>query len=69
MGKVGVLPSSYLGLPLGAQHNSMVVTVVWDAIEERFRKSLTLWKRLACGKGITFLKGGDLSGFCFLAFS
>ena len=37
--KVGALPSSYLGLPLGAPHNSVVV---WDGIEERFRKRLTL---------------------------
>ena len=37
--KIGAFPSSYLGLPLGAQHNSMVV---WDVIEERFRRKLTL---------------------------
>ena len=37
--KVGALPSSYLGLPLGAPHNSVAV---WDGIEERFRKRLTL---------------------------
>ena len=40
--KVGALPPSYLGLPLGAPHNSVDV---WDGIEERFRKRLTLWKR------------------------
>ena len=40
--KVGALPSSYLGLPLGAPYNSIAV---WDGIEERFRKRLTLWKR------------------------
>ena len=40
--KVGSLPASYLGLPLGAPHNS---TVVWDPIEERFHKRLALWKR------------------------
>lgn len=41
--KVGELPSSYLGLPLGALHKSMVV---WDGgMEERFRKRLALWKR------------------------
>ncbi|RVW93922.1 hypothetical protein CK203_028234 [Vitis vinifera] len=33
--KVGVLPATYLGLPLGAAHNSMVA---WDGIEKRFRK-------------------------------
>ena len=31
--KIWTLPSSYLGVPLGAQHNSVVV---WDVIEERF---------------------------------
>ena len=40
--KVGTRPSSYLGLPLGAPHNSIAV---WDGIVERFRKRLTLWKR------------------------
>ena len=40
--RVGALPSSYLGLPLGAQHKSVAV---WDVIEERFRKSLSLWRR------------------------
>ena len=33
--KVGSLLASYLGLPLGAPHNSIVV---WDPIEERFGK-------------------------------
>ena len=40
--KVESLLASYLGLPLGAPHNSIAV---WDPIEERFRKRLTLWKR------------------------
>ena len=40
--KVRALPSFYLGLPLGGPHNSVVV---WDGIEERFRKRLALWKR------------------------
>ena len=46
--KVGALPSSYLGLPLGAPHNSVAV---WDGIEERFRKRLALWKRQYISKG------------------
>ena len=36
--KVGALPSTYLGLPLGAPHKSMAV---WDGVEER------IWNRLA----------------------
>ena len=31
--KVGVVPSTYLGLPLDVQHKSVVV---WDWVEERF---------------------------------
>ena len=31
--KVGRLPTSYLGIPLGAIHKSMAV---WDGVEERF---------------------------------
>ena len=46
--KVGTLPSSYLGLPLGAPHNSVTV---WDGFEERFRKRLALWKRQYISKG------------------
>ena len=33
--KIGSLPTSYLGIPLGAPYKS---TRVWDAVEERFRK-------------------------------
>lgn len=40
--KVGALPSTYLGLPLGVPSNSIVV---WDGVDERFWKKLTLWKR------------------------
>ncbi|RVW39045.1 putative ribonuclease H protein [Vitis vinifera] len=40
--KVGSLPSTYLGLPLGAPHK---LVVVWDGVEERMRKRLALWKR------------------------
>ena len=34
---VGSLPTTYLGLPLGAPHKSVGA---WDSVEERFRKSL-----------------------------
>ncbi|RVX20582.1 putative ribonuclease H protein [Vitis vinifera] len=46
--KIGSLPTSYLGLPLGAPYKS---TRVWDVVEERFRKRLEkiqrdfLWAR------------------------
>ena len=40
--KAGALPSRYLGLLLRAPFKSVAV---WDVIEERFRKRLTMWKR------------------------
>ena len=46
--KVGRLPSSYLGLLLGAHHESIVV---WDGVEERFRRRLAMWKRQFISKG------------------
>ena len=46
--KVGRLPTSYLGLPLGAHHKSMAV---WDGVEERFQKRLAMWKRQFISKG------------------
>ena len=46
--KIGSLPTSYLGLPLGAPYKS---TRVWDIVEERFRKRLYLWKRQYLSKG------------------
>ena len=46
--KVGRLPSSYLGLPLGAHHKSVVV---WDGVEERFRRRLAMWKKQFISKG------------------
>ncbi|RVW34823.1 Transposon TX1 uncharacterized 149 kDa protein [Vitis vinifera] len=46
--KVGGLPSCYLGLPLGAPFKSMVL---WDGVEERFRRRLAMWKRQYVSKG------------------
>ncbi|RVX10791.1 LINE-1 retrotransposable element ORF2 protein [Vitis vinifera] len=46
--KVGSLPSTYLGLPLGASYKSVKV---WDGVEERMRKKLALWKRQFISKG------------------
>ncbi|RVW33333.1 putative ribonuclease H protein [Vitis vinifera] len=45
---MGSLPSTYLGLPLGASHKSVKV---WDGVEERMRKKLALWKRQFISKG------------------
>ena len=45
---MGSLPSTYLGLPLGAPHKSMAM---WDGVEERMRKRLALWKRQFISKG------------------
>ena len=46
--KVGSLSSCYLGLPLGTPFKSKVV---WDSVEERFRKRLAMWKRQYISKG------------------
>ncbi|RVX22063.1 putative ribonuclease H protein [Vitis vinifera] len=46
--KVGSLPSTYLGLPLGAPFKSVAV---WDGVEKRFRKRLSMWKRQYLSKG------------------
>ena len=53
--RIGNLPSSYLGLPLGAPFKS---PRVWDVVEERFRKRLSLWKRQYLSKGgrLTLIK-------------
>ena len=40
--KVGSLPSTYLGMPLGAPFKSVAI---WDGVEERFQKRLAVWKR------------------------
>ena len=45
---VGSLPTTYLGLPLGAPHRALGV---WDSMEERFRKRLSSWKRQYISKG------------------
>ena len=46
--KVGNLPSTYLGMPLGAPFKSVGA---WDGVEERFRKRLVMWKRQYISKG------------------
>ena len=53
--KVGQLPSTYLGLPLGMSNKA---ACVWDGMEERMRWKLALWKRQYISKGgrITLIK-------------
>ena len=46
--KVGELPSTYLGLPLGEKGNAVKV---WDGAEEKYRKKLAQWKRHYISKG------------------
>ena len=45
--RVGSLPSTYLGFPLGAPFKS-----VWDGVEECFRRRLPMWKIQYLSKGI-----------------
>ena len=53
--KVGNLFTTYLGLPLGAPHNSCRV---WDVVEERFKRKLATWKKQYLSKGgqLTLIK-------------
>ena len=46
--KVRTLPTTYLGLPLGALHKSVGM---WDSIKERFMRRLAIWKRQYISKG------------------
>ncbi|RVW31827.1 putative ribonuclease H protein [Vitis vinifera] len=45
---LGSLPTTYLGMPLGAPFKSVTV---WDGVEERFRRRLSMWKRQYLSKG------------------
>ena len=46
--KTRTLPTIYLGLPLGMRCNAILV---WDGVEERFRRKLANWKRQYISKG------------------
>ena len=46
--RVGSLPSTYLGLPLGAPFKTVSVQ---DGVEEQFLKRLAMWKRQYLSKG------------------
>ena len=45
---LGSLPTTYLGMPLGAPFKSVTV---WDGVEEHFRRRLSMWKRQYLSKG------------------
>ena len=53
--KVGNLPMTYLGMPLGTLYKS---PSIWNLILERMEKKLSGWKRLYLSKGgrLTLLK-------------
>ena len=53
--KVGTLPLTYLGLPLGTRQN---LVRIWEGIEERFRRRLIAWKRQYISRGgrLTLIK-------------
>ena len=58
--KVGFLPMSYLGMPLGAHFKN---ALIWNPILKRVEKKLAGWKRLYLSKGgrLTLLKSTLLS--------
>ena len=67
--KVSKLPSSYLGLPLGACFKEVAV---WDGVEERLRKRLSFWKRQYISKGgrLTLIRStlSSMSIYCMSLF-
>ena len=46
--RVGKLPMSYLGMPLGVSHN---FPSIWNPILEKFEQHLVGWKKLYLSKG------------------
>ena len=53
--RVGALPMTYLGMPLGAPYKS---PSIWNPILEKFERKLAGWKKLYLSKGgrLTLLK-------------
>ena len=46
--RVGILPMSYLGMPLGASHKS---PSIWNPVLEKIERRLARWKKLYLSKG------------------
>ena len=46
--RIGSLPMTYLGMPLGASHKS---STIWNPILEKFERKLAGWKKLYLSKG------------------
>ena len=53
--RIGALPMTYLGMPLGASHKS---PSIWNPILEKIKRKLAGWKKLYLSKGgrLTLLK-------------
>ena len=49
--RVGTLPMTYLGMPLGASYNS---PSIWNPILEKIEQKLAMWKKLYLSKGVLF---------------
>ena len=49
--RVGTLPMTYLGMPLGASYNS---PSIWNPILEKIEQKLAVWKKLYLSKGVSF---------------
>ena len=53
--RIGSLPMTYLGMPLGASHKS---PTIWNPILEKIERKLAGWKKMYLSKGgrLTLLK-------------
>ena len=67
--RVGSLPMTYLGMPLGMSHKS---SPIWNPILEKIERKLTGWKKLYSSKGgrLTLLKStlSSLPTYFFISF-
>ena len=46
--RIGSLPMTYLGMPLGASHKS---PTIWNPILEKIERKLAGWKKMYLSKG------------------